>query len=116
MQANTDSANVTYSYLAPLTYDAVWALALALHRVNKRTSIPSHSIEFDHKGLPCAYLRTMDNEKNLGDFDYSNSYLGCLIKQELRNSNFVGVSVRSELATTVATCNTINLYIRIDRL
>ena len=37
----------------------------------------------------------VNGDVNLGVFNFSNSYLGCRIKQELLATEFVGVSVRN---------------------
>ena len=42
---------------------------------------------------PEACVNVHNASGNLRDFDYSNSYLGCLIKQQLQHTHFVGVSV-----------------------
>ena len=79
-----------YSFLAPLTYDSVWTLALALHQVDT-----SSRGNFDADIVPDKCGVNMNGDVNLGVFNFSNSYLGCRIKQELLATEFVGVSVRN---------------------
>lgn len=76
------------SFLATLTYDAVWTLALALHRVDS----PSH-VQIDSDVIPDSCAATASSIDDLGDFNYSNFHLGCRIKHKLLETNFVGISV-----------------------
>jgi gamma-aminobutyric acid type B receptor len=82
--SHSDSSN-TFLFSASLTYDAVWTLAMALHNVD---IMSTQSVR------PEACVNVQNASGNLRDFDYSNSYLGCLIKQQLQHTNFVGVSGR----------------------
>ena len=81
--SHSDSSN-TFLFSASLTYDAVWTLAMALHNVD---IMSTQSVRLE------ACVNVHNASGNLRDFDYSNSYLGCLIKQQLQHTNFVGVSV-----------------------
>ena len=83
----THDSSSSFSFLAPLTYDAVWTLALALHRVDSVSRIDADMIPDD-----CG--ATAHSSDDLGAFNYSNFYLGCRIRHELLNTQFVGVSVR----------------------
>ena len=83
----THDSSSSFSFLAPLTYDAVWTLALALHRVDSVSRIDTDVIPDD-----CS--ATAHSSDDLGAFNYSNFYLGCRIRHELLNTQFVGVSVR----------------------
>ena len=85
-QLTTTSA---YSFLAPLTYDAVWTLALAVHQVHI-----SLMADFNIDIIRDECGEIINSNMNLGDFNYSNSYIGCRIKEELLQTYFVGVSVR----------------------
>jgi gamma-aminobutyric acid type B receptor len=85
--AHQDTSWDSYSFLAPLTYDAVWTLALALHKVDTVSQI-----QLDADVIPDFCGATASSSDNLGAFNYSNFYLGCRIRHELLNTNFVGVS------------------------
>ena len=100
--AHQDTSWDSYSFLAPLTYDAVWTLALALHKVDTVSQI-----QLDADVIPDFCGATASSSDNLGAFNYSNFYLGCRIRHELLNTNFVGVSVRatSEITVQETLCN-----------
>ena len=85
----THDSSSSFSFLAPLTYDAVWTLALALHRVDSVSRI-----QFDADVISDDCGVTAHSSDDLGAFNYSNFYLGCRIRHELLNTQFVGVSVR----------------------
>ena len=68
----------------------MWTLALALHQVDT-----SSRVNFDADIVPDKCGVNMNGDVNLGVFNFSNSYLGCRIKQELLATEFVGVSVRN---------------------
>lgn len=76
-----------HSFIASLTYDAVWTLAIALHHTDTLTLTTSPVAENN-----CAELQG-DRTARIDQFDYSNGYLGCLIEWQLRQTNFSGVSV-----------------------
>ena len=67
-----------------IVYDAIWILALAL---NKTLSM----VEEGNSKTDCA--NATGSLVPLGEFDYSNEMMGCLIQWNLQRTNFSGVSV-----------------------
>ena len=82
--------NFTYTYVASFVYDAVWNLALALNKTasmlrwSKSTIINTTNCEDDGKDLEGLYL---------DDFTYNHTFIGCVIKWNIAQTNFSGVSV-----------------------
>ena len=67
-------------------FDAVWSLAEALKlteemRVNNKTTEKCNLTELPGELVP------------LNEFEYSNAYMGCVIKSSLETVNFTGVTV-----------------------
>ena len=67
-------------------YDSVWALALALNRT--MTMVESLNIS----GTGCESMN--GSLVPLHQFDYTNAMMGCLIKWNLQQTDFFGVSVK----------------------
>ena len=67
-----------------IAFDTIWTLALALNKTEemrmKNTSLESCS------NLTGALVP-------LNQFNYSNAYMGCIIKENFHQVNFTGVSV-----------------------
>lgn len=59
---------------APLAYDAIWAVALALNRTITRLEAVSQSLD---------------------DYNYNNKDIADIILNEIADVNFVGMSVRT---------------------
>ncbi|KAL4719042.1 hypothetical protein ACJJTC_002167 [Scirpophaga incertulas] len=77
-----ENEGVTVSAFAPHTYDAVWAIALALSKAENLW----RNVDFDGNGT--------DREKlGLGQFDYDRKDMAEEFLNQLANLSFVGVSV-----------------------
>jgi hypothetical protein len=82
--------NYTFSFIAPIAYDAVWSLALALNRTITILEWPKEMIVQETK--------CVDDGKDLqgfglADFTYNHSFIGCIIRWSLSQTRFTGVSV-----------------------
>ena len=84
----TRSARLGYSplLLSGLAYDSVWALALALNRTQDMFLSNSNVTEIGCGGLDGGLVP-------LEQFNYSNGVMGCVIRWNLEQTNFSGVSV-----------------------
>ena len=71
-------------------YDAVWTLALALNKTDEQ-------IKSNASITKCKNLQGYTNI-TLDQFRYNNAQLSCLLKNNLQDTNFSGVSV-SEFLT-----------------
>ena len=69
-----------------LSYDAIWALALALNRTQDMFLSNSSVTEIGCGGLDGGLVP-------LEQFNYSNGVMGCVIRWNLEQTNFSGVSV-----------------------
>ena len=93
MRLNTPAAlenNYTFTFVAPLAYDAVWSLALALNATDGMLNWPKERII---KRTNCQDDGTELTGFRLDDFTYNNSFVGCVIRWNLAQTDFVGVSV-----------------------
>ena len=84
-------SNYTFSHVAPVAYDALWSLAFALNKTEEmllswekdkiinETSCEDDGIELDNF--------------DLGNFTYDHFFVGCVIRWNLQQTNFTGVSV-----------------------
>ena len=73
-----------FSFVAALAYDAVWTLAIALDKTARME-------EGDITGTDC---ETMEGGLvDLDEFNYTNAQMGCLIRWNLEQTDFKGVSV-----------------------
>ena len=93
MRLNTPAVlenNYTFTFVAPLAYDAVWSLALALNATDGMLNWPKERII---KRTSCQDDGTELTGFRLDDFTYNNSFVGCVIRWNLAQTNFVGVSV-----------------------
>ena len=68
-----------------LGYDATWALALALNKTKEMVELN----DFNVTGCEGSnnHLQSLEN------FEYSNGLMGCIIRYNLIQTDFVGVSV-----------------------
>ena len=69
-----------------LAYDAIWALALALNRTQDMFLSNFNVTEIGCDGLDGGLVP-------LEQFHYSNGVMGCVIRWNLQQTNFSGVSV-----------------------
>ena len=85
--------NSTYSHTALFAYDALWSLAFALNNTNIMINWPKEKIinetECEDDGKDLIGF-------NLTDFTYNHSFIGCMIRWNLAQTNFNGVSVSAE--------------------
>lgn len=77
--------------MAPVAYDAVWSFALALNRTITMLNWPKERIVQETK---CKDDGMNLNGFGLADFTYKHSFVGCVIRWSLTQTNFAGVSVR----------------------
>ena len=82
--------NYTFTFVAPLAYDAVWSLALALNATDVMLNWPKERIV---QRTNCQDDGTELTGYRLNDFTYNNSFVGCVIRWNLARTDFVGVSV-----------------------
>ena len=82
------SALLGYSpiLLSGLAYDAVWALALGLNRTQEMFLSNYNVAEIGCDGLDGGLVP-------LEQFNYSNGVMGCVMRWNLQQTNFSGVSV-----------------------
>ena len=85
---------------APLAYDAIWAVALALNRTMARLVSNGKNFNFRNK-LPKNrdfFLIMIVYFLNLGtsleDYNYENQAIADIIKNEIGDVQFMGMSVR----------------------
>ena len=82
-RATAESFTVTDAGFA--IHDVLWILALALN--NTMTMVNSGDIgQTNCENVPGSLV-------NLTDFDHTNKRMGCVIRWNLNNTNFLGVSV-----------------------
>ena len=72
-----------------LSYDAVWALALALNKTQEMFLSNYNVTEIGCDELDGGLVP-------LEQFNYSNGVMGCVIRWNLEQTNFSGVSVRQQ--------------------
>ena len=82
--------NYTFTFVAPIAYDAVWTLARALN--NSRTMFGQPKDETTNE-TGCEDDGTNLDGFELDDFTYNHSFVGCIIRWNLGQTNFAGVSV-----------------------
>ena len=68
-----------------IAYDAIWALALGLNATQEMVE------RNDSAETGCS--NTSGRLVPLHEFDYSNEMMGCVIRWNLEQTNFTGVSV-----------------------
>ena len=96
--------NVTFTFVAPIAYDAVWSLALALNKTNSMLAWPKERVV----GKTNCQDDGIDlNGFRLDNFTYNHSLVGCVVRWNLAQTNFVGVSVSN---TTVYYCSLLPNY------
>jgi len=76
-----------YSFVAPLAYDAVWTLAFSLNRTMEMV------ITEDISETGCDQQILSGELVPLEHFNYSNALMGCVMRWNIQQTNFSGVSV-----------------------
>ena len=98
----TQDNNYTYTFFATVAYDALWTFALALNRTNEM--VGSLTREEILNRTQCGGTDEETGVKwevvSLENFTYSNQLMGCIIRWNLQRTDFVGVSVSQNIATT----------------
>ena len=97
---NTPAAqenNYTFTFVASIAYDAVWSFALALNNTEAMLRWPKDRII---RETNCQDDRKNLDEFRLDEFTYNHTFIGCVIRWNLAQTNFTGVSV-SSAATTI---------------
>ena len=82
-------SNFSFTPVAALTYDAVWALALALNRTEEMMDTLNETEILERTGCD----DTTGALVPLSEFEYSNALMGCVIRWNIQKTNFIGVSV-----------------------
>ena len=86
----TQGNNYAFTFVAPIAYDAVWTLALALNSSKAMFGWPRDAI-INETG--CQDDGTDLGGFELDDFTYNHTFVGCIIRWNLAQTNFTGVSV-----------------------
>ena len=75
-----------------MAYDAIWAIALALHNASESVRISDSSGCEDHPGelVP------------LEEFDYGNKLMGCVLRRSMGNVQLAGITVSMTLTADYA--------------
>ena len=76
-----------YSFVASLAYDAVWTLAFALNSTMEMVNAG------DISGTGCDRQMLSGELVPLERFNYSNALMGCVMRWNIQQTNFSGVSV-----------------------
>lgn len=97
--------------MAPIAYDAVWTLALALNRSMAMFRWPIDAIISE---TGCEDDGTDLEEFELDNFTYNHTFIGCIIRWNVAQANFTGVSVSAKLATyyCIVVCCDISCRVR----
>ena len=85
--ARATAENFTIVDAGYVIFDALWILALALNKT--MSMVNSSDIEQTNCGNVSGTL------VNFETFNYKNAKMGCIIRWNLNNTNFSGVSVSS---------------------
>ena len=86
---NTELEDSQYSISTVyiIAFDTIWSLALMLNKTEEMRLSNSSYFEFKN----CSHL---DGELvPLNEFNYSNAFMGCVMKENFHRVNFTGVSV-----------------------
>ena len=79
-----------------VAYDAMWAMAVALHDAAIRVSNNDDTGCDDQPGQITP----------LEDFDYSNQKMGCILKNSFQHVRFSGITVSAALFQVLVECIT----------
>ena len=85
--------------MAPIAYDAVWTLALALN--SSREMIVGWPKDAIINETGCQDDSIDLNGFELDDFTYNHTFVGCIIRWNLAQTDFTGVSVSSYCSVLV---------------
>ena len=86
-----ESNNYTFTFVAPIAYDAVWTLALALNSSRAMFGWLRDAI-INETG--CQDDGTdLEDGFELDEFTYNLTFVGCIIRWNLAQTDFSGVSV-----------------------
>ena len=88
--AQENSHNIFSLILAAIAYDAVWSFALALNHTTIMLEWPKDEITNE---TSCEDDGTDLDGFELDDFTYNHTFVGCIIRWNLAQTNFAGVSV-----------------------
>ena len=82
--------NYTAAVMYAQAFDAIWTIAQVLHdteemRINQTSRVSVHE---NCRDLPGELV-------SLNKFNYSNAFMGCVIKYNFHKVNFTGVTVSS---------------------
>jgi hypothetical protein len=80
-----------FTFVAPIAYDAVWTLALALN--SSMAMIEGWPKDAIINETGCQDDGTDLDVFELDDFTYNHTLIGCIIRWNLAQTNFTGVSV-----------------------
>ena len=83
-ETTINASNYEATAASAIAFDAVWALAEALNKTEEMRSqnqTISNCTDFDGELVP------------LDQFNYSNGLMGCILKYNLHQTNFLGISV-----------------------
>lgn len=88
-----EAFSIDLPHVSPLAYDAVWALAIALNRTANMATLPV-DVVMNKTNCP-VQSNAIDQELvPLENFTYANFFMGCVIRWNLAQTNFEGVSGR----------------------
>ena len=99
--------NYTFSFLAAVAYDAVWSFALALDRTITMLEWPKDEIINE---TSCLDDGTDLDAFELNDFTYNHTFIECIIRWNLAQTNFAGVSVSILLIFLCIIARTVHIY------
>ena len=74
-----------------IAFDATWALAEALHHMEHLRKNKSLNFEAIANFTGCG--DSQGELVPLNEFNYSNAFMGCVLKYSLHQTDFLGVSV-----------------------
>ena len=77
--------------MAPIAYDALWTFALALN--SSKAMIEGWPKDAIINETSCQDDGTNLDGFELDDFIYNHTFVGCIIRWNLAQTNFIGVSV-----------------------
>ena len=82
--------NYSFSQVAPTAYDALWSLAFALNKTDEM-------LDWERDRIVNLTGCVDDGKElegfDLGNFTYDHYFVGCVIRWNLQQVNFIGVSV-----------------------
>ena len=79
-----------WNSLHAIAFDAVWTLALVLNYTEEMRLLNQSKEQAIHQNCSSDLTGYM---VPLNDFNYSNAFMGCIMKHNFYKTNFTGVSV-----------------------